>query len=407
MEIAAAMPKQSAKGISGNILLVTAAISLAGCVASVAPEPEEKPAPAKTFAEVVKAPINNITKFSSKDYGVKSSPRVTTEARPRKGGGRFQVGKPYQVKGRWYHPRLDPDLRETGLASWYGPNFHGRLTANGEIYDQFALTAAHPTLPLPSYARVTNLENGRKITVRVNDRGPFAPNRVIDLSARAAKMLGYDVKGLAKVKVEYAGEAPLHGEDEHLLIASFVGPQDADPGAPYGGASTGTMIAMAETVQPEAPVQAIENSFGLTDLTFVTANSIIPTERPTLFEGISMDNGQTLVYQAVPQPAAGLTANTLSFAGGEDSTSISAAVSLYKQIRIDHPWEDAANRKVRLSLGALSGEAALLTKALTDDLSGMRMINSDGAYTMVLDERDANTALSRLRQAGLGSARIL
>ena len=128
-----------------------------------------------------------------------------------RGGGRYQVGKPYQVKGKWYRPKEDPNYKAVGLASWYGSAFHGRLTANGEVYDMTHLTAAHPTMPLPSYARVTNLKNGSSVMVRVNDRGPFAHSRVIDLSKRAAELLDYQHTGLAKVKVEYVGRAPLDG----------------------------------------------------------------------------------------------------------------------------------------------------------------------------------------------------
>ena len=167
------------------------------------------------------ATTSNQTKFSSKTFGVKGSPRVTNRVSVRKGGGRYQIGKPYTIRGKKYFPKLDPNLRQTGLASWYGPNFHGRLTANGEVYDQYGLSAAHPTMPLPSYAKVTNLENGSSITVRVNDRGPFSKSRVIDLSARAAQLLGYTKQGVAKVKVEYAGKAPLHGLDEKVLVASY------------------------------------------------------------------------------------------------------------------------------------------------------------------------------------------
>lgn len=176
--------------------------------------------PAQTLAHLP-AETSNVTKFSSKTFGVKGSPRVTTNRGVRKGGGRYQIGKPYTIRGKKYYPKLDPNLRQTGLASWYGPNFHGRLTANGEVYDQYGLSAAHPTMPLPSYAKVTNLENGSSVTVRVNDRGPFSKNRVIDLSARAAQLLGYTKQGVAKVKVEYAGKAPLHGLDEKTLIASY------------------------------------------------------------------------------------------------------------------------------------------------------------------------------------------
>ncbi|MGI9367171.1 MAG: septal ring lytic transglycosylase RlpA family protein, partial [Rhizobiaceae bacterium] len=122
---------------------------------------------------------------------------------------------------KWYTPREDFAYDKTGQASWYGPNFHGRLTANGEIYDQYALTAAHPTFPLPSYARVTNLANGRSIVVRVNDRGPYHEGRIIDLSAKASEMLDYQRKGVARVRVQYIKQAPLHGRDHKMLLASY------------------------------------------------------------------------------------------------------------------------------------------------------------------------------------------
>ena len=121
--------------------------------------------------------------------------------------GYFKVGKPYQINGQWYYPRMVDRYREVGVASWYGHPFHGRKTANGEIYDMHGMTAAHPTLPLPSLARVTNLENGRTITVRVNDRGPFAKRRIIDLSRRAAWELGFKDQGTAEVEVVYLGLA--------------------------------------------------------------------------------------------------------------------------------------------------------------------------------------------------------
>lgn len=112
-----------------------------------------------------------------------------------------KIGKPYQVFGIWYYPSDDRDYDETGVASWYGPGFHALDTANGERYDQDDLTAAHKTLPMPSYVEVTNLENGRKLVVRINDRGPFAKGRIIDLSRRSAQLLGVDKAGTAKVRV--------------------------------------------------------------------------------------------------------------------------------------------------------------------------------------------------------------
>ena len=116
--------------------------------------------------------------------------------------GTYKVGKPYKIKGKWYYPKADPNYDETGLASWYGPNFHGKPTANGAIFDQWAVTAAHKTLPMPTQLRVTNLENGRSLVVTVNDRGPFVDNRIIDLSRQSARLLGMERQGIAKVRVQ-------------------------------------------------------------------------------------------------------------------------------------------------------------------------------------------------------------
>ena len=155
-------------------------------------------------------------------YGVSSSPRVVAFGEPvPKGGGTYRVGKPYIVAGRVYVPEEDVNYREEGLASWYGDDFHGRLTANGEVFDMGALTAAHPTLPMPCYARVTNLGNGRSLIVRVNDRGPYHGNRLIDVSNKAAELLEFKGNGVARVRVEYVGPAPLEGSDDHLLMATL------------------------------------------------------------------------------------------------------------------------------------------------------------------------------------------
>ncbi len=161
-----------------------------------------------------------------------------------KGGGVYKVGSPYRVAGRWYVPSEDRAYDRTGVASWYGVSFHGRRTSNGEIYDMYALTAGHPTMPLPSYAYVTNLQNGRTILVRVNDRGPYVNDRLIDLSWQSARTLGFDGHGLARVRVRYAGRAPLDGNDRaerRHLAAQEWHPGNVDVAAAYNrGASIST-----------------------------------------------------------------------------------------------------------------------------------------------------------------------
>lgn len=132
-------------------------------------------------------------------------------------GGIYKIGTPYEIEGDWYYPQEDTTYDNTGIASWYGSKFHGRRTANGEIFDMDLLTAAHPTLPMPVRAKVTNLENGRSVVVRINDRGPFAKDREIDMSRHAADVLGFKEKGTAQVRVQYLGRAPLYDSAGRLI----------------------------------------------------------------------------------------------------------------------------------------------------------------------------------------------
>ncbi|HZR88438.1 MAG TPA: septal ring lytic transglycosylase RlpA family protein [Bradyrhizobium sp.] len=180
-------------------------------------------------------------------YGVSSSPRVVEYGEPvPKGGGTYRVGKPYMVAGRMYVPQEDVNYSEVGLASWYGDDFHGRLTANGEVFDMDGLSAAHPTLPMPCYARVTNLANGKSLIVRVNDRGPYAANRLIDLSHKAAELLDFKGNGIAKVRVDYVGRAPLEGSDDRQLEATLR------TGVPAPAPSL-VRVASARPFMPEGP----------------------------------------------------------------------------------------------------------------------------------------------------------
>lgn len=190
---------------------------------------------------------NKLSSRVDPKYGVSSSPRVVDfgEAVP-KGGGTYRVGKPYVVAGRTYVPEENPNYRAEGVASWYGDAFHGRLTANGEVFDMTSLTAAHPTLPLPSYARVTNLANGKSVIVRVNDRGPYHGNRLIDVSNTAAKLLEFRDNGIGRVRVEYVGRAPLDGSDDRQLIATLRTGQPAP-------APSSVRVASANAFIPEIP----------------------------------------------------------------------------------------------------------------------------------------------------------
>ncbi len=182
---------------------------------------------------------------------------------------RVKLGRPYEVLGQRYTPRDEPGFEEVGIASWYGPTFHGRPTANGEIFDEMDISAAHRTLPLPSYVEVTNLDTGRTLVVRVNDRGPFAHDRVIDLSRRAAQLLGSEQAGLARVRVRRITPTPAQvaelrpawwarGGWQGLALAAAApvqpgAPAAAQPGAP-AAAQPGAPAALAWTAAP-APGQ--------------------------------------------------------------------------------------------------------------------------------------------------------
>lgn len=216
--------------------------------------------------------------IGSKEY----SPRVVEEGEPvPKGGGAYKVGKPYNVNGRVYVPEENPHYRVEGTASWYGRDFHGRLTANGEVYDMHSISAAHTTLPMPSYVRVTNLGNGRSIIVRVNDRGPYHRNRVIDLSIGTAKALDFHKKGIARVRVEYVGRAPLEGSDDAMLMATL---RDGAP-AP---APSRVMVAAAKPFIPKPDD---------------TAKPPLPSERPYALSSASSRAAKPTAAAATTSPS--------------------------------------------------------------------------------------------------------
>ncbi|MCY1327408.1 rare lipoprotein A [compost metagenome] len=197
------------------------------------------------------APNTNRSKayISEKVFGAKANPWVAHRKNVAKGGGRYVVGKPYVVKGKSYFPKEDPNYDRKGVASWYGSAFRGRRTANGEDYDPKHLSAAHPTLPLPSYVRVTNLENGSSLILRVNDRGPYRKGRIIDVSSKAADMLDLKHRGTASVRVQYVGRARLGGDDMPYLLASYIKKSDRFPAVnPEPQIATGVMVASDQSI---------------------------------------------------------------------------------------------------------------------------------------------------------------
>lgn len=241
--------------------------------------------------------------FSEEDYGVVSSPRVVARGNIPTGGGYEQIGSPYVVAGQTYVPREDPNYSEVGYASWYGYNFHGRLTANGEIYDMNRLSAAHTTLPLPSYVRVTNLENGSSVVVRVNDRGPFHGERIIDLSAAAAELLGMTNAGIAQVQVDYIGRASLDGNDNRMLASTYQAPD----------------ARRAVSVAYDATTRTLSTRTGLGLFNRVANEAAAAVYQPTALIGgqdpVGALLGQAQTYAALPVLTSAQQAAELAAAG--------------------------------------------------------------------------------------------
>lgn len=282
--------------------------------------------------------------------GEKLGERVIPLGQPvPKGGGTYSLGAPYQVAGVWYRPRENPSYDRVGIASWYGELFQGRRTANGEIYDMDRLSAASPTLPLPVYARVTNLENRRSIIVRVNDRGPYASDRIMDVSRRSAEALGFRERGTARVRVQYLGRAPLNGDDsyERRYLAS-----------------QGWAHVASNRAAPARPREPVAVS--------------------------SIDQTPSLRWQASTRPQARFEPAPIQPAKRAGGVVIQAG---------SFRNEDNAER-ARSTLGAI----AAVEVASIDGARGRFFRVRLGPFA---SEQDAAAALSRVTEAGYGGARIV
>jgi rare lipoprotein A len=224
--------------------------------------------------------------------------------KPTASPGNYKVGKPYRVAGQWYYPRVDYAYHEKGLASWYGPNFHGKPTANGEIFDMHKVSAAHKTLPLPSVVRITNLENGRSLVVRVNDRGPFIRGRIIDLSQKAAELLGFVQQGTALVEVRLIVEP----SRQAALARGAAGHPEFGPPPPKAAPSIEVTI---ENLDPKGtPSVAGESKDTVTGrpIRVASASSRAP-ENPPPYDGTTNVNSGTgasgataPAYRSLPEP---------------------------------------------------------------------------------------------------------
>jgi rare lipoprotein A len=260
---------------------------------------------------------------SRREPAVSDTGAATTGGRP---SSLYKIGKPYKIKGIWYYPQLDYDYVEEGVASWYGPGFHGQATANGEVYDQNDLTAAHRTLPLPSVVTVTNLDNGRSLKVRINDRGPFARNRIIDLSRRGAQLLGFYGAGTANVRVQ------IEAEESKQIALALTGTAYPDQAMLASRRARPAALPVAVAPAPEpAPVAVIAETPLATELesqaTTPPPTVELPAEPPALAAVVPTDDAAPGVAMAVePEavPAPALAAEVVEVA---DASYPTAALS--------------------------------------------------------------------------------
>jgi rare lipoprotein A len=278
--------------------------------------------------------------------------------------GKYKVGNPYQIQGVWYYPGEDYDYDETGIASWYGPNFHGKDTANGESYDQNEITAAHRTLPMPSFVRVTNLENGRSIVVKINDRGPFAHGRILDASRRTAQLLGFEQKGTARVRVQILA-------DESRQIA--------------GKLKNDMMLASAQTPITAAPAPKA----------MVTSEALLPPPG-----GSAAPSSMVVAAKpaAPPPPAPERRFEMPNPAVGQVSVGAAKATNIYIQAGAFAQYDNAL--KVRANLTGVGNVNLSSTLVNGRDIFRVRL-------GPIADVDQADKLLERVIKAGYGDARII
>lgn len=283
-----------------------------------------------------------------------------------KGGGRYKVGNPYKIGGRTYRPSEQPNYDRVGVASWYGEMFHGRYTANGEVYDMNALTAAHPTLPLPTYARVTNLKNGRSIVVRVNDRGPYAHDRIIDMSKKSAQALGFQRNGTTKVRVKYLGRAPLDGNDslERRTYASKSWARHASLKKPVATKRKQTQLAQAVEKEIQGDPMVV-GSIPKKDVISTPATSWATNTKASSRSDIQ--NGQQLHYIQAASFKNAEYANTLgrklAMLGTVNVLPTQVAGKTWYRVRLG-PFNDRhnADQVLREVVGSGAGDARIVRK---------------------------------------------
>ena len=301
------------------------------------------------------------------EFLIHSAKRVTGSAD--QGSPQYKIGKPYQIQGTWYYPAEDFGYEETGIASWYGAQFHGRRTANGEIYDMNTLTAAHRTLPMPSFVRVTNLGNGRSLILKVNDRGPFARNRIIDISRRGAQLLGFHDAGTARVRVQIMAD-----KSRAIAARTKSEVQLAEVGSP---------ITVARLPKPAVATESLTLPPGAK----TSPGKVNPTPTPPVN-----------TTHTAPQKLAAKTTSASEPETGVVTVGPVTKTNIYIQAGAFGQFENANKVRARLSpLGTVK-----ITSVLVDgrDLYRVRV----GPLTNVAD---ADRLLGRVIGSGYSNARII
>jgi rare lipoprotein A len=296
-----------------------------------------------------------------------SAPSGSNNVPPGGGKGIYKVGEPYQIDGTWYYPAEDWNYDETGIASWYGEQFHGKYTANGEIFDLNQMTAAHRTLPMPTVVRVTNLDNGRSIEVRVNDRGPYARGRIIDMSRRAAQLLGFEGQGTAKVRVQIDVPASIQ-------VASLAGRRGTDP-----------TVASAPPPPQAAPVRPVSaEPLPVPPGVAVAANKPVLPPAPTAPQNLPPQPGQPIAeaplpenVQVVPVLPTGIYIQAGAFANIDRAVQLKTRLEKFGPVNVTSAKVSGTNMyRVRVGpIGSVDQADALLNQVVTTSPEARIVVN--------------------------------
>lgn len=336
------------------------------------------------------------------------------------GQGSYRIGRPYSIDGKTYYPAEDMNYSETGIASWYGPGFHGNRTANGEVYDQYQVSAAHKTLPMPSIVRVTNLDNGRSVMARINDRGPFVPGRIIDMSRAGAHEIGLDVSGTARVRVEI-----MRRESEIVKqIAMEGGGRDAQLAALTNPPADGTsdqQIAAAAPIDRSVTVQTLAPPPGTASEQPVPSAALAPAPAPQAAVWPSQSASQEPPPQSSPAPSAPAPRTEPAVASPAPPPAVMPAVastqSVSPQPKLEQAsWTVPASGRIFVQAGAFSQLdnaeklrrrlAGLGNASVTPITVGGRELYRVRIGPLA-DDAAADQMLGRVLNAGIREARVV